>query len=540
MRPPVITFSLAALSFAVALHAQTSCAVRYTAPGAFICYPNPSVDPADEDVPEFLHLSAQANAPEGGAIRGYVVEIDGRQIYRNQLDAPVERLSVEINLRAGYSAGAHALRVVFDGAGVAESPRLRFHEAAGGFCDPFVRFDLHSCSTLSNKARLRWLLDSGAGTPTQSAADPLAAFVNLTALYTSNLKSIEADIGDAMAVDARGTLYVAQHVNAEIELRKYASDGSLMYDNLVRSCGSGFLSITGLSVDDRGRAWITGSTTGCLPTTPDALAGRANGNSGPHGFLVLIDTSKGGSEPVYATYLSTVGCRPSALRVDQEGNAYVTGTADSSEYPHDAVLNIAGEGRPSRYGFVSVVNPGGSGLRWSTLLPGAQLNGIALDGAGGVYVTGRVASARTRVAGVAGDEVLIAGLSDSGRRLSYAATFGGTGENEGRSISTTGKWILVTGATQSPDFLTHQGGVTSGRGRQQTFALALQPCDAGAVYAELLAGTTDYGLELAVVPALEAFASLQPRLQALPADQRHRPAGAVRSAPKCDESKASR
>ena len=92
--------------------AQTTCAAQHSARGAFICYPNPSENPADSSVPHIFHLSAQGNAPDGQAIAGYLVLIDNRPVYETQLAVPVLKLSIETNLKSPFNTGSHTLRLV--------------------------------------------------------------------------------------------------------------------------------------------------------------------------------------------------------------------------------------------------------------------------------------------------------------------------------------------------------------------------------------------------------------------------------------------
>jgi hypothetical protein len=515
-----------------ASEAQTTCATQHTASGAFICYPNPSENAKDSNVPAVFHLSAQGNAAEGRLIAGYKVLIDKRQIYEKKLAAPVQKLSVETNLKSPFDSGTHSLHVVFVGAGSADVNQLQFYpQANASFCEPFSRIDPRTCTSSPAGGSFQWSLpEASPGASTPDAFDRYSAFLKL---FGQNLKKVEADVADAMAVDSRGNLYVASHAFADVDLRKYSPNGSLMYASLIRSCGEGFLAVAGLAIDGAGRAWIAGNTTACLATTPNAVQERVSHAGPARGFVMLVDTTKSSSmTPVYVTYLSDVDHRIAAIRVDSEGNAYVAGTTESQEFPHDSLLKAlkAGAGSaqssPTRLGFVSALNPMGSALLWSALLPDAQLAALALDEAGNVYVTGRVPS-RKSTSGTRGsneplkktcggeskltmecDDVLVAELSDRGHRLSYAAWFGGQGEAEGRTISATaqGAWIFVAGETDSRDFPTSSAANELRQEGLRSFAVALRACRSGAQYSRILpevAGNT--APPLASAPAMDAF-----------------------------------
>jgi hypothetical protein len=222
---------------------------------------------------------------------------------------------------------------------------------------------------------------------------------------------------------------------------------------------------------------------------------------------MLVDTTKRSSTALpYVTYLSDVEYQIAAIRIDGEGNVYVTGTTESFDFPHGAVLTVVeGESQLRRksIGFVSVIKQSGSELLWSTLLLNSRLTALALDDVGNVFVTGGIASRRARQS----EDVLVAELSDRGRRLSYVAAIGGVARQEGRAISTSslGAWVFVTGATDSPKFLTSS--LTNASPRQNlSFAVALQPCRTGVVSVRLLSeGDNRTAPGIALTPALDAF-----------------------------------
>ncbi|MEO7143387.1 MAG: hypothetical protein ABI165_07770 [Bryobacteraceae bacterium] len=550
--------------------AQTNCSTRHTDQGVFICYPDPTGNIEDSIVPRGFHLSAQANAPKGRAIAHYAVLIDNRVVFENRLAIPVQNLSIETNLSSPFDSALHTLKFVVDGAGSAEVKGIQFYpEKNASFCDPFRRFDKRACNIISNiRGPLRWrLAESNPPASTlEHAPKPAASLEGYLAymdLFGRNLKSIEAGVSDAIAIDAQGNLYAASHVFADVEVRKYAPGGSIVYDSLIRSCGDGFLSVTGLALDNAGRAWIAGNTTACLSTTRNAIHAQGSGPRRTRGFVMLVDTAKPNSTPpLYVTYLSESAYRIAAIRVDIEGNAYVAGTASSMEFPHETSLSVGGSSaqfRSTTLGFISALNASGSSLKWSTLLQNVKLSALVLDRAGNVDVTGRVASSksspescgpvtparpakqpcRTQRKPVIGrDDVLVARLLDHGRRLSYVSTFGGSGDEEGRAISTNaqGTWIFVEGATNSPDFPASLAANASRREGTQAFAIALQPCRTGIQYSRLIP-EVDSGRTpgIALSPALDAFTSaLSGAIAVLePGSAGQKPFASVQIAPAC-------
>src|SRR5207249_7549696 len=97
----------------------------------------------------------------------------------------------------------------------------------------------------------------------------------------------------------------------------------------------------------------------------------------------------------YSTYLGGSNSDGgSGIAVDAAGNAYVTGTANSTNFP-----TTTGAFRNGLVGFadafVAKLDPTGSTLLYSTYLGGSNFNdatGIAVDAAGNAYVTGSTLS----------------------------------------------------------------------------------------------------------------------------------------------------
>ncbi len=421
------------LAVASAAVAQTSCGIEHTGPGVFICYPNPSDNPGAA-VPELFHVSAQANAPEGSATRHYAVFLDNQLLYDNRLATPLQRLSIEANVRSPFTSGAHTLRIAVSGIGTAEVKNLNFHPwANAGFCEPLTIVQSLGACFSSLKAPLDWSVDKFAAAASKS---PVTEYRADWHGYRRNLKSLEADIADAVALDSQGNLYVALHLFAGMELRKYTPNRSIVYDAVVQTCGEGFLAISGLAVDHAGHAWIAGNTSGCLSGTAGAWRPHVAEASGRHGFVVLLDTSKPTSTaPLYLTYLADAENEISAIRADADGNAYVTGTTSSAEFPHKTILRVRNEapGKSGRISFVSVLNKSGSALQWSALLPDMDATALAVDEANDVYVAGRAGG---------GADAMLARISENGSKLSRVTRLG-PGDVRALSIAPNGTWAAI-------------------------------------------------------------------------------------------------
>jgi hypothetical protein len=96
----------------------------------------------------------------------------------------------------------------------------------------------------------------------------------------------------------------------------------------------------------------------------------------------------------YSTLLGGTGYDQAlAVALDGEGNAYVAGRTESSDFPGASMVQATRSG--SLDAFVAKLNPSGTALVWATWLGGSGVdaaNEIALDASGNVYVAGQTES----------------------------------------------------------------------------------------------------------------------------------------------------
>lgn len=166
----------------------------------------------------------------------------------------------------------------------------------------------------------------------------------------------------------------------------------------------------------------------------------------------------------YSTYVGGSGAEGlGGVAVDAIGNAYITGTTDSTDFP------TQGPAQPSNSGgfdiFIAKVNPTGSALVYATYLGGGGSEtgtDIALDGLGHAYVTGHTTSTDfpavnafedTFQGGANTGDAFLAKLSPDGSTVLYATYVGGTGDDRGFSIAVDGlDSPYIGGETTSTDF----------------------------------------------------------------------------------------
>ena len=214
-----------------------------------------------------------------------------------------------------------------------------------------------------------------------------------------------------------------------------------------------------VAVDSAGNAYIAGTTFSNNFPTANPLQGTIKGSL--DAFVTKVNAA--GSALVYSTYLGgTVTDQANSIKVDSAGNAYVTGTTNSDDFPTANAL----QGTKGRFNdaFVTKLNATGSTLVYSTFVGGGDDDtgfGLALDSAGNAYVTGGTKSTDFPTANAfqstkAGDQdAHVMKLNAAGSALVYSTYLGGSGFDEGHKIVLDGSGnAYVCGATFSTNFPT--------------------------------------------------------------------------------------
>lgn len=171
----------------------------------------------------------------------------------------------------------------------------------------------------------------------------------------------------------------------------------------------------------------------------------------PDGAAILYQTDVGGSD---VEWMET-----HQLELDASGNAYVTGYTGSSDLPttsgaYDRTFN-GGAGDA----FVTKLNPAGQ-LVASTFLGGTgteRAEGIAMDGAGSIYLTGFTTSGNFPVTlplpARGGDEAFMTSLSSDLSQVRFSTVLGGSQDDTGRGIAVGVSGVVyAVGLTASNDW----------------------------------------------------------------------------------------
>ena len=171
-------------------------------------------------------------------------------------------------------------------------------------------------------------------------------------------------------------------------MTKLGATGSLAWSSYLG--GSGLDSGNGIAVDNAGNAYITGNTASDNFPTHNPYNNTLNGTSSA--FVTKLNAS--GSTLAWSTYLGgDLSDTGHDIAVDKSGNVYVTGETASNDFPtQDPFQSTWGGGFIGVQDvFISVLNPSGSTLIWSTYLGRSYPDigrGIAVGMKGNIYVTG--------------------------------------------------------------------------------------------------------------------------------------------------------
>jgi hypothetical protein len=246
---------------------------------------------------------------------------------------------------------------------------------------------------------------------------------------------------------------------------------SLVYSTFLG--GSSDDSGNGIAVDSLGNAYVTGQSLSLdFPVSSVLLPFQGNnaGGSGRDAFVAKLNPT--GSSLLYASYLGGNGDDlGTAVAVGGVDQLYVTGLTSSTNLPTAGNPLQGGRGDNGFYdGFVAHLDTSQSGqisLVYSTYLGGTaddHSDGIAVDGDGNAYVTGKTSSLNFYVAGTpaiqashASDggsyDAFVTKLNPTGSALIYSTYLGGGGADGGAGIALDSDGCAyITGHTLSTNF----------------------------------------------------------------------------------------
>jgi hypothetical protein len=367
-------------------------------------------------------------------------------------------------------------------------------------------------------------------------------------VYATYLGGSGGDVGYAIAIDAvnSSTIYACiAGVTNSSNLPTTAAPGS-PYQGTYGGLGDAFVSeinaagtalvfstyLGGSGTDtataiaiSNGSPFITGYTSSTnFPVkapagigTPEPFQQTYGGNT--DAFVAELSTD--GSTLIYSSYLGGSGADfGQGIAVDSSGNAYVTGSTQSSNFPI-----IAGAMQPSLNGpqnaFVTKVNSTGEALLYSTYLGGSRADvsqAIRIDSSGNAYIAGYTYSSdflirnppsatpiQSTIGG--GADAFVSKLNSTGSALTFSTFLGGSSDDSAYGIALDSSLnVYVAGTTSSTNFPTSGPFQPSLKGASNAFVTKLNAAGTSILYSTYLGGSgTDYGNAIAVTPAGIAF-----------------------------------
>jgi len=250
-----------------------------------------------------------------------------------------------------------------------------------------------------------------------------------------------------------------------------AAGSAFIYSSYL--AGSAFTEGFGIAADNAGNAYVTGITQSADFPRVNQIAGICSGTCGTgssDGFVTKISAQ--GASVAYSSVFGGSGFDIGfGVAVDGSGNAFLTGTTESTDFPQiNPIKKACAKGCGNGLGdaFVIKINSAGSAAAYSSLLGGDhddEGTGIAVDILGNVYVTGftkspnfpSVRPIRGACLGTCGKttaaKVFAVNVSAASSALVYSALIGGSDTDEGQGIAVDAAGnAYLTGFTQSADF----------------------------------------------------------------------------------------
>jgi hypothetical protein len=345
-------------------------------------------------------------------------------------------------------------------------------------------------------------------------------------VYSTFIGGGSDEAGSAMETDARGNVYVAGFTSSpdfpaagaldptyngglDAFAVKLDSTGSLLYSTFLG--GGADDGADDIAVDSAENIFLTGITSSPdFPSPdlstgfPDAFASKINANGLSLAYSVLIG---GGSDDEGA-----------GIALDAGGNAYLTGSTSSFDFPVLAPLQGSiGGGKDA---FAAKLDPAGTML-YSTFLGGGasdNATAIAVDSTGAAYISGSTNSSDfptlfplQTFSGAT--DAFLTRLNPSGNGILFSTFFGGTSTDEGNDLAfLSPNSVYLTGRTSSVQeeqggrFPTVNSFDATYNGGDDAFAAQIAPAFPAIVYSSYLgAGADDAGLGMVVNSAGEAY-----------------------------------
>jgi uncharacterized repeat protein (TIGR01451 family) len=346
--------------------------------------------------------------------------------------------------------------------------------------------------------------------------------------YTAVFGGTSNDYAQAIAVDGAGNAYVTgDTVSVDFPIVhpfQASTDGvsfptfiskinaagtALLYSTYLGADSTWYVHPAGIAVDKTGRAYITGTTNGGLPTKNAFQPDYANANDGPEdwsdAFLTVL--SPGGNSLVYSTYFGgsgeELGDFGTAIALDASANAYITGSTDSSDFPTRHSVQSQGTTFVAKFNsagalqYSSVFGPHPNPQGYVNFPPSASA--IAVDASGSAYISGSASSNNVPVTANAlqkkcsGGCAFVTKFSPSGDKVVFSTYVGGNGVWGSTGIAVDSSGSAYIAGNTGPGFPAYKSGFqhTFGGGSYDGFVAKLNSSGSGLTWSTYLGGSGD-------------------------------------------------
>jgi RHS repeat-associated protein len=302
--------------------------------------------------------------------------------------------------------------------------------------------------------------------------------------------------GRMFAVETR--FAVASDGNVSFQLGNYdrtqplTIDPTLSYSTYLG--GSDYETGWNVSVDVQGNSYVLGWT---LSTDYPTQNPPQPSNGGDFDTYITKFNEKG-TNIIYSTYLGgSASDYGNALAIDADGNAYVGGDTDSTDFPTQDPIQSTNHG--AREIFITKLDSTGSALSYSTYLGGTNYDycrGIAVDSSGSAYLSGSsygygfpITTGVAQSSQAGNLDAVVVKLNSSGSALEYSTYVGGSDYDSALAIAVDASgYAYIAGDTYSTDFPTEVPYQGSRATTDDAFITAVDTDGSSFIYSTYLGG----------------------------------------------------
>ena len=230
--------------------------------------------------------------------------------------------------------------------------------------------------------------------------------------------------GYAIAADSSGYIYVTGSASNSIFIAKLDPSASqAVYTTIIQETGAG----NSIAVDSIGQAYVGGYIYTIFSYTNFPLVNPLQSNFVQHaytGFVLKLNAT--GSAPLFSTFIDGSGSSDvTALTADSNGNAYLAGWTAATDFPVTTGYRSC---QSDGDGFIAKIDTSTPALTFATCFGGSgydEINALARDASGNLWVTGRTGSADLPQQ----NSLLGPGMTSNDMRSAFIAKFDGTASN---------------------------------------------------------------------------------------------------------------